>query len=300
MNKFLLCAAAAAMAAAMPATAQTDTGTAAPPASTRGQDRLNNIFGALFGTRGGSTDSIEAQWSAGRTPLATQRSQFESRIDADTRSGAIAAATGTRLKSDYAELVSLEARYGADGRFTTAERTELADRYGNLTQVLADGRYGSGSSPAAGDDGAAVVADGRDDFNRRVDAAVAARRISRVESTRLKSDYAALVTAETGYLRDGRISASERGDLDARLDALDARVDGTGAAASTPRARLDAIARALPASGLTTAAQAQLRTEHGDLLRLDAAYAQGTPSSDDRAYLDRRIGDLEARARVRR
>ncbi|WP_157973368.1 hypothetical protein, partial [Blastomonas sp. UPD001] len=65
-------------------------------------------------------------------------------------------------------------------------------------------------------------------------------------------------------------------------------------------ARLDAIARALPASGLSASAQAQLRVEHEDLTRLEAAYARLTPSADERAYLDRRLGDLETRARVRR
>jgi hypothetical protein len=53
-------------------------------------------------------------------------------------------------------------------------------------------------------------------------------------------------------------------------------------------------------SGLSAAAQAQVRVEAGDLIRLDAAYARTTPSSDDRNYLERRIVDLETRARVRR
>ena len=140
-------------------------------------------------------------------------------------------------------------------------------------------------------------------FETRVNAAVTARRITRVQGTRLKADYAALVRTETEYMRDGAISESERGDLDARLDGLDTRLDGgvSGPApvVLTPRARLDAITQALPSSGLSTSAKAQLRVEQQDLARLEAAYARLTVSADERAYLDRRIAELEVRARVR-
>jgi hypothetical protein len=109
---------------------------------------------------------------------------------------------------------------------------------------------------------------------------------------------------EAGYLRDGVLSSREREDLDERLDALDVRVGDVayqgGTTVVTPRARLDAIARALPSSGLSSSAQAQLRVEHEDLSRLELAYARISATADDRAYLDRRLTELEARARVRR
>jgi hypothetical protein len=292
MNKYAILAAAAAMTlTAGPAFAQSTE-------QDRSQrDRLGSILGTLFGDRSGATGTLEAQWAAGRTPLTDQRGQFESRVDTEIRSGALSQAVGARVKSDYAALVLLEGRYGADRRFTTQERSDLADRYGALTQVLADRAYADGATAAT-----AEVADGRGEFDGRVNAAVAARRITRVQGTRLKSDYAALVQAEAGYLRDGLISVSEREDLDSRLDALDGRLgDSTyGAVSLTPRARLDAIVRALPASGLSAAAQAQLRVEHQDLSRLEAAYARLTASADERAYLERRLTELETRARVQR
>ena len=294
MNKYHILAATAAMTlTAAPAFAQATT----QPQSSQG-DRIGTILRTILGDRQSGATSLDAQWAAGRTPLTNQRAAFDSRVDADVRTGALSAATGARLKADYFALVQLEGRYGADGRFTTQERIELADRYGDLTQILATG-------DAAGLPGASatamVAADGRVDFERRVDAALAARRITRVQATRLKADYAAAVQLEASYLRDGMLSARERDDLDAQLDALDARVDGSvGGTLLTPRARLDAVLRALPTSGLTAAAQAQLRIEHGDLSRLEAAYAQLDPSADDRAYLERRLANLEMRARVRR
>lgn len=268
------------------------------------QDRVGAILGALFGDRLGVSTSIESQWAAGRKPLQTQRTQFNTRIDADVRSGSLSSANGARMKAEYDELVALETRYGADGRFTTAERTELGDRYGALTQALTDGGYaGSGAGETVS--AALTVAAARSDFDRRVDAQVTARRLSRADATRLKAEYAALITVEAGYARDG-ISTRERDDLDTRLDALDARVGDTayggssGATVQTPAARLDAVGRALASSGLSSTLQAQIRTELGDLTRLEAAYARSSPSADDRAYLERRIVDLETRARIRR
>lgn len=265
------------------------------------QSRVGAIISALFGDRLGGSTSIEQQWATGRMPLATQQAQFEARIDADVRSRALTSANGERMKADYADLVDLEARYGADGRFTAQERSDLGDRYGALTQALNDGGYAGGSASGST---TLAVADGRAEFDRRVDAAVAARRLSRVQATALKRDYAALVQVEAGYARNG-IDNREQDDLDARLDALDSRVgDGNSSGSSSPvldnRTRLTNVGNALARSGLAPTAQAQIRVELGDLTRLEAAYSRAAPSSDDRAYLERRIVDLETRARIRR
>ena len=265
---------------------------------TQQQEAVRAILGALFGERVGATTGLDAQWAAGRLPLAQQRSQFDSRIDAEVRSGALSRSTGDRAKADYRDLVDLEARYGADRRFTPQERSDLNQRYAALTQVLNQGGYDDGAT------GWTSIADGRAAFDARVDAAVRDRRLSRTEGTRIKSDYAALIRVETDYRRDGVLNRQERDDLESRLDALDQRVGDVGYGGSQvstdPRARLDAIARALPGSGLNSAAQTQLRTEHEDLTRLQAAYARLNVTADDRAYLERRLADLETRVRIRR
>ncbi|MBV1692444.1 hypothetical protein KRR38_33615 [Novosphingobium sp. G106] len=175
----------------------------------------------------------------------------------------------------------------------------MADRYTALTQVLADRGYGSGATTAA--TATADVASGRAEFNSRVDAALAARRITRTQGTRLKADYAAAVQLESRHLRDGAITAAERDDLDARLDALDAKLGDSGSPGAnlTPRARLDAIARTLPASGLTRGANAQILVELGDLTRLADAYARTNTSIEEQAYLNRRVEDVETRVRQR-
>lgn len=284
----LLLAAASVALSAVPATAQTTTSTTP---STR--ERIGQILGNLLGVGNNADSSLEGQWRAGRTPLGNQRFEFDARVDAEVRSGAMTQATGMRLKADYAALVDLEARYGADRSFSTAERSELTARYNELLQVLADRRYSDVFAPRA------EVSEGQAEFNRRVDAQVAARKMTRTSATRLKGDYAALVKLEADYLRDGVLSESERSDLDARLDALDLRVgDVAYTVPVTAKSRLDAIFRALPTSGLSTAARAQLLVEHGDLVRLEAAYARLTPTAEERAYLEQRLANLEMRAKV--
>lgn len=265
------------------------------------RDRIvSTILGTLLGDRTGASTTLDSQWSLGQLPLTNQRAQFDARVDSDIRAGELTRATGTRLKAEYAALIEQEQRYGADRRFTTQERTELADRYGVLTQVLADGRWPTTTpAPAALP---AAVANGRADFERRVDSAVSARRISRTQGTQLKADYTTLVTLEAGYLQDGELSLRERNELDTRLDALDARVGDVGyaAAPATARMRLDSVARAIPSAGLSTAARTQLQVELEDVSRLEAAYGQLNPSADDKAYLERRLANLETRAKVKR
>lgn len=287
-SSFLFAAAALAL-TATPVTAQTSTSTSA-------RDRIGQILGNLLGMGNSSDNSLDGQWTANRRPLANQRAEFDSRVDADVRAGKLTQSIGTRLRADYVDLIDLEARYGSDRNFTATERSELTERYNALLQVLADGRY---SDTAFGQ--RAEVAEGQSEFNRRVDTSLSARRITRTAATRLKSDYSALIRVETDYLRDGSLSESEREDLDSRLDALDVRVgDVAYTVPVTNRTRLDAIGRALPTSGLTSAARTQLLVEHGDLVRLEGAYARLTPTADERAYLERRLVNLETRARVRR
>lgn len=266
-------------------------------------ERVDAILGALFGAQAGSGaggyNSLDTQWTFGRFPLANQRAQFESRIDSDVRSGAISPSAGDRAKSDYRALVDLEARYGADRRFTSQERAELTDRYNSLTEVLAEGGYAGGVS------GGTSVADGRTDFEARVDQAVRARKLTRAQGTALKTQYGDVVRLEATYMRDGVLTVRERDDLEAKLDALDAKLPDYAANQPPgrpvdPRDRLEAVARALPSSGLSASAQTQLRVEHADLTRLAAAYERITPSADDRSYLDQRIADLESRVRLRR
>ena len=286
MRTILLAAAASVALTAVPVAAQTTTTTA--------RDRIGQILGNVLGIGNSADSSLDGQWRANRRPLGAQRIEFDTRIDTDVRSGRLTAAAGARLKADYLALVDMESRYGSDGTYSVTEKNELSARYNELLQVLADGRYAVGVGTTA-----AEVSEGRAEFFARVDARLAARKITRTTATRLKADYDGLVRVETGYLSDGVLSETERADIDARLDALDLRVgDVSYTAPVTVESRLDGIFRALPTSGLTAAARAQLLVEHGDLVRLAAAYLRTAPSAEEKAYLDTRLANLETRAKV--
>ena len=275
------------------ASAQTAYGSAQAQTQTGSrQDTIGAVLGALFGTGGTALDSA---WARGGRPLTEGRTQFSARIDTDVRSGALDRNSATRLNAEYDALVRLESQYGADRRFTAQEVSELNSRYDALTASLEAGGYADDLG------GYQSVVDGRADFDARVDAAVRARTLTRVEATRLRADYAALIQTEVGY-QSGGLNSREREDIESRLDALDARVGGTiaggGSIVLDPRARLSEIERALGSGSVSGSVATQIRVEHGDLVRLEAAYARSQPSADDRAYLDRRLADLEARARI--
>ena len=265
----------------------------AASAQTTTQDRLGQVLNAFIG----QATSMDAQWGRNQRPLSTGSAQFQTRLDTDVRAGTLTAAGATRLRADYDAVVALEERYGADSRFTAEERADLNNRYGAITQSLAEG----GPRDAT----ASAVADGRADFDARLNTAVNARRLTRTAASQLRADYDAVIQTETTYARDG-ISTQERADLDARLDALDARVgDGPAGAAPValdPRTRLinieAAVATGERSGAISSTEAAQLRLQHGDLARLEAAYGRSTPSADDSAYLARRLGELEVRARV--
>ncbi|MBR7619448.1 hypothetical protein JKL49_08620 [Phenylobacterium sp. 20VBR1] len=264
-------------------------------AQTSNQDRFGQVLEALLG----QGSSLDARWQRGERPLSEAQSQFQARLDSDVRSGALTTVSANRLRADFSNLVMLENQYAVDGRFTAQERADLAERYGAITQRL-------GQPGEAGDDTGPSVAEGRADFEARVNAAVAARRITRTQATRLRADYVALIQLEAASARDG-ISAREREDLDARLDALDERL-GDGPQAQTqaisPRARLAdilAVVAANERSGAITRPEAlDIREAHGDLAHLEIAYGRSAVSAEDSAYLLRRISELEARARINR
>lgn len=258
------------------------------------QDRLGAIVGTLFGDRLGLS-AMDQAWLRAERPLRAGQTQFTSRIDESARSGAISSSAVTKLRTDYDGLVRLEAQYASDGRFSANERADLNARYSALIQSLEAGAPGYADTDS--------VAQGRADFESRVNAAVSARRISRTQATQLRTDYQALVQLEARYLADGTISANERADLDARLDALDARLgDGpVTTTPATPRARLTELEASLAAAERSGAVNrtdaADIRVEMGDLVRLEAAYGKYAASADERSYLDRRIQELQARVR---
>lgn len=295
-----------ALASAAPVLAQSQPYQTTPQTQPSSGDQvLGAILGALFGN---GQQTLDDQWRRGRRPLYDGQTQFQTRLDAGVRDRTLTYDQSTRLRADYADLVALETRYYSDRQFSTSERADLSERYRQLSQRLEGGwdddGYDDGYDNGYG--GYATIAEGRVAFDARVDASLRAREISRTEATRLKADYATLVRLETTYQRSG-IDARERADLQAQLRALNVRVgddyDGGGANYGDYRsaiARIEAAIGQGERSGeIARNESARLRTELGDLTRLEAAYSPGGYNADESAYLTRRFGELETRVHNR-
>ena len=142
----------------------------------------------------------------------------------------------------------------------------------------------------------------------RIDAALRARALNRTEAARLRADYQALIQIEAGYMRNG-IDGREQADLQLRYDDLERRLgddDGYDGGYGDDRnvgrwAAIEARISAGERSGaLDRVEAARLRTELGDLTRLDAAWVRDGLNADERNYLTRRFGELNARVRASR
>lgn len=243
------------------------------------------LLGALFGVQTADQDrTLDEDWSRGGRPLYQRRADLDARIDAGVRDGSISRTEASRLRADYDAIVQLETRYAADGRMTTAERTELRERYRALSRRVADERadegYGDGYGQAW-----RPLAERRYEFENRVEAAVRVRTLTRTEANRLNADFQALVRLEADYRRDG-LSAREQDELARRFADLERRIgyDGgyDGGYGYDPRAaEIEARIVAGERSGqISRTEAARLREELRDLTR--------------------RWADLEARVQVRR
>jgi hypothetical protein len=288
--KTLTAAAVAALtlAAAGVASAQTPYSQQPYPQQTQ-SDPIGAILGALFGDRMGTSPTLDSEWARARRPLSDQRTQFQSRLDADVRSGAISSTAARSLNTEYDALVQLEARYTADGRVTNQERADLNERYRAFsTRYQAGGQFGYDDGYNSYDSWR-PLAESRTSFNQRVEAGVRNRTLTRAQATRLTSDFNGLVRLETDYNRNG-LDARERQDLEARWADLNRRVgdnwrpDGgydTGYGQDGRAVALEARITANERSGrLSRTEAARLREELRDL--------------------SRRWMDLEARVDVRR
>lgn len=100
---------------------------------------------------------------------------------------------------------------------------------------------------------------------------------------------------ETSYQRGG-FDAREQSDLWSRYNAIDNRLgggfsnDGNSARWSQLETRLATAERN---GSISRNDAVQVRAQLSDLMRLDAAYATGGYSADERTYLTRRYGELD-------
>jgi hypothetical protein len=255
---------------------------------------LEQLLGSVFGNNEqASEQTLESDWNQGRRPFAQRRAMLEQRIDTAVRDGSLSRREADQMRREYNEIVRLEAQYSANGNMSQQQRGDLRMRYRALTQRIAGQTTGPGGYP---DEGRWQMLSTRNaDFEQRLTSGLRNRTITQAEATRLRSDWRSLAQLEARYQRGG-FDAREQADLWARYNAIIDRLgggygyDGNNARWSQLETRLAALER----NGTINRNDAeQVRAQLGDLARLDAAYATGGYSADERTYLARRFGELQ-------
>lgn len=291
ISKTATAAAAASLACALAGSAQAQTpynsGATARP------DIVGALLGALFGAPATATQTLENGWSRGARPLSERRANLDARIDAGVRNGSLTRREADQLRDEYNELVRIEANYAADGRLTAQEQSDLSDRYEALSRSVRE----EVQDEDDGDRRWRPLAERRANFETRIGAALDDRSINRTEAARLRTDFQALVQLETTYSRNG-LDTREIADLRARYQDLRARLsDDDGMAGQQDRwAGIERRIAQGQRSGAINALEAvRMRAELGDLVRLEAAYASGGMTADERDYLARRFFEVNGR-----
>ena len=264
------------------------------PAPTRqSNDIFGNLLGSIFGNPTTTEQALDADWDRGGRPFAQRRQSVENRINAGLRDGSIDRGTAEDMRREYEDIVATEAEYAANGGITDNERSDLRQRYRAL--IGADNQATTGAQNSN-----QLVYAQAAEFDRRLGAAQRERRITYAEAQRLRQDFQGLVQLEASYQPNG-FDNRERTDLDTRLNAIFARLDGASFGPDRNPARWTGfearIATAERSGALDRRDAAQMRTELGDLARLDAAYSLNGLNADERGYLQRRFTEIDTRMR---
>jgi len=274
--------------------------TGAASAQTQTQPRgdvLQQVIGALFGqSPQASEQELEADWNQGRRPFEQRRAQLDARIDAAIRDGSLNRREADQIRREYNDIVRLEAEYSANGRMSPQQRSDLRARYRALSQQV--GGQGYDQTPDQSDGRWQPLAQRSRDFEQKIALGLRNRTLTQREAAQLRADWRTLAQVEASYQRGG-IDQREQADLWARYNAIENRLGG-----ADDRARWSRLETQLAAAernrSITPAEALQVRAQLSDLTRLDAAYATGGYTADERSYLTRRHGELDALLRQAR
>lgn len=260
---------------------------------------LEQIFGGVFGNNSQAAEqTLESDWNQGRRPFEQRREQLYGRVDTAVRDGSMNRNEADYMRREYEDIVRLEAQYTANGPMQPQQRNDLRTRYRALSQRMGYQNTGQGNWQNNGR--WQPLAEQNSMFEQRLAEAQRNRSLSRADATRLRRDWRTLGQIETRYQYNG-IDAREAADLRSRYDVIDTRIGGImgtgfGDDRNTQRWRLmESRLLAAQRTGRFNAVQvAQMRAQTGDLERLDAAYASSGYSAEQRSYLTRRYGELNA------
>jgi hypothetical protein len=142
-------------------------------------------------------------------------------------------------------------------------------------------------------------------LDQRIDTGVRNGSLTRAEATRLRTDFRGLAQLESRYRASNGLSAYERRDLDARFDALSARIrierndrndrnDNWQSINQRQRTLDNRIDAGLNSGRLTRNEATQLRAEFRQIAALESNYRRNGLNNNERRDLDRRFDRLSA------
>lgn len=272
---------------------------------------LGQVLGSIFGgNQQASEETLEQDWNQGGRPFAQRRANLEARIDAAVRDGSLDRYEADRMRREYDDIVELEEQYARNGGLAPDERRELRTRYRALVQRVG----GPGQGQGYGQDGYQggqwqPIYTRNAAFEQGIATGLRDGRLSQADAARLRADWRVLTNLEASYQRGG-LDAREQADLQARFNAIDVRLGGAlggggggyggGYGVAQWRQLETRLAAAERAGRVNRIEGMHMRAQLGDLVRLDAAYAMGGYSNDERTYLARRYQEIDQMLGYRR
>jgi len=158
-----------------------------------------------------------------------RQAQLDARIDAGVRDGSLTRQEAIRLRGEFRNLASLEARYRING-LSYGERADLDRRFDALSSQI---RYERNDGQDRGDRGGwnngrgnggwTSINERQQQLNDRINVGLRDRSLSRVEAARLRVEFNNIARLEARYRANG-LNRFERTDLQRRFDYLSNRI----------------------------------------------------------------------------
>ena len=149
-----------------------------------------------------------------------RRANLDQRIDTGVRNGSLNGAEAAELRGEFSQITNLELTYrNTGGGLSADERSDLDRRMDLLGRNIQ--YYSVSAQPPRWQSINARQAA----LEMRIKQGVTSGALTHAQAVRLRTDFRGIVRLEATYRRSGgAFTASERTDLDRRMDALSARV----------------------------------------------------------------------------
>ena len=158
-----------------------------------------------------------------------RQAQLDARIDAGVRDGSLTRQEAIRLRGEFRNLASLEARYRING-LSYGERADLDRRFDALSSQI---RYERNDGQDRGDRGGWNNGRGNGGWTNinerqrqlefRINQGMRDGSLSRLEAARLRGEFNNIARLEARYRMNG-LNGFERADLQRRFDYLSNRI----------------------------------------------------------------------------